>query len=305
MKAVKFDNYGDVNVLHIEEVPRPQPKAGEVLIKVKAAGINPGEASIREGKLEKQYPTKFPSGQGSDLAGIVEQVGDGVTDFKPGDEVLGFTDNRGSHAEYVVAEQEKIVLKPANVTWEQAGALFVAGTTAYASVRAVALKDGDTVVVSAAAGGVGSLAVQLAKNAGAKVIGLAGKDNQEWLKELGIIAIEYGDGQEERVKTAANGKVDAFIDTFGKGYVDLALQLGVPANRINTIIDFEAVQKYGVKAEGSAKAATAEVLKELAGLIAEGKLELTIAKTFPLTEVREAYNELEQRHTRGKIVLIP
>jgi NADPH:quinone reductase-like Zn-dependent oxidoreductase len=305
MKAVKFEKYGSVDVLHLEEVPRPAPKAGQVLIKVKAAGINPGEASIREGWLDKQFPTTFPSGEGSDLAGVIEEIGDGVTIFKVGDEVLGFTNNRGSHAEYVVADTDKIVPRPANVPWEAAGGLFVVGTTAYAAVRAVALKPGDTVVVSAAAGGVGSIAAQLAKNAGAKVIGLAGKDNQQWLIDHGIIGVIYGDGQEERIKTAANNKIDAFIDTFGKGYVDLAIQLGVPGDRINTIIDFEAVQKYKVKAEGSAKAATAEVLSELTGLIAAGKMDIPIAKTFPLSEVREAYRELEQRHTRGKIVLVP
>ncbi len=305
MKAVKFEKFGNVDVLHLEEVPRPTPKAGQVLVKVKAAGINPGEAAIREGWLENQFPTTFPSGEGSDLAGIIEEIGDGVTAFKVGDEVLGFTNNRASHAEYVVADTDKIIPRPANVPWEVAGGLFVVGTTAYAAVRAVALKPGDTVVVSAAAGGVGSIAAQLAKNAGAKVIGLAGKDNQQWLIDHGIIGVVYGDGQEERIKTASNNKIDAFIDTFGKGYVDLALQLGVPADRINTIIDFEAVQKYKVKNDGSAKAATAEVLSELVGLIAAGKLDIPIAKTFPLSEVREAYRELEQRHTRGKIVLVP
>ena len=305
MKAVKFEKYGSVDVLHLEEVPRPAPKADQVLIKVKAAGINPGEAAIREGWLDKEFPTTFPSGEGSDLAGIIEEIGDGVTNFKVGDEVLGFTNNRGSHAEYVVADTDKIIPRPANVPWEVAGSLFVVGTTAYAAVRAVALKPGDTVVVSAAAGGVGSVAAQLAKNAGARVIGLAGKDNQQWLIDHGIIGVVYGDGQEERIKTAANNKIDAFIDTFGKGYVDLAIQLGVPADRINTIIDFAAVQKYKVKADGSAKAATAEVLSELTGLIAAGKLDIPIAKTFPLSEVREAYRELEQRHTRGKIVLVP
>lgn len=305
MKAVKFEKYGSVDVLRVEEVPRPTPKANQVLIKVKAAGINPGEASIREGWLDKQFPTTFPSGEGSDLAGIIEEIGDGVTNFKVGDEVLGFTNNRGSHAEYVVADTDKIVPRPANVPWEVAGGLFVAGTTAYASVRAVTLKPGDTVVVSAAAGGVGSIAAQLAKNAGAKVIGLAGKDNQQWLIDHGIIGVVYGDGQEERIKTAANNKIDAFIDTFGKGYVALAIQLGVPADRINTIIDFEAVQKYKVKGEGSATADNVEVLSELAGLLAAGKLDIPIAKTFPLSEVREAYRELEQRHTRGKIVLVP
>lgn len=305
MRAVKFEKYGGLDVLQVEETARPTPAEGQVLVKVKAAGINPGEASIREGKLEKQYHTTFPSGEGSDLAGIIEEIGSGVTAFKAGDEVLGFTNNRGSHADYVLADTDKIVHKPVNVSWEVAGGLAIAGTTAYAAVRAVALKPGDTVVVSGAAGGVGSVAVQLAVHAGAKVIGLAGEGNQQWLKDHGIIALVYGDGQAERIKTAANGKVDAFIDTFGQGYVDLALQLGVPADRINTIIDFAAAQKYHVKAEGSFKAANAEVLEILAGLLSKGNLDIPIAKTYPLSEVREAYRELEQRHTRGKIVLVP
>jgi NADPH:quinone reductase-like Zn-dependent oxidoreductase len=305
MKAVKFEKYGGLEVLRIEEIQKPVPGPGQVLVKVKAAGINPGEASIREGKLAKQFPTTFPSGEGSDFAGIIETVGTGVNDFAIGDEVIGFTDNRASHAEYVLAEKDHIIYRPKNVSWEQAGALFVAGTTAWAAVKAVSLNPGDTVVVSGAAGGVGSLAVQLAKNAGATVIGLAGKSNQQWLADHGIIPVVYGDGQAERIKTASNGKINAFIDTFGRGYVELALELGVPADRINTIIDFEAVQKYGVKADGSAKGATAAVLSELAGLIATGKLDLPIAKTYPLDQVRDAYRELEERHTHGKIVLVP
>jgi NADPH:quinone reductase-like Zn-dependent oxidoreductase len=305
MKAVKFEKYGGLDVLQIEEVAEPVAAKGQVLVKVKAAGINPGEASIREGRLDKQFPTTFPSGQGSDLAGIIEAVGADVSGFAVGDEVIGFSNNRASHAEYVLVDAENMILRPANVSWEVGGALFVAGTTAWASVKAVDLKPGDTVVVSGAAGGVGSIAAQLAREAGAKVIGSAGEDNQQWLTEHGIIPVTYGDGVADRIKLAANGKVDAFMDTHGKGYVELALSLGVPKDRINTIIDFEAVAKYGIKANGSAKAATAAVLSELAALIASGKLEIPIAQTFPLSEVKEAYRELEKRHTRGKIVLVP
>jgi NADPH:quinone reductase-like Zn-dependent oxidoreductase len=181
----------------------------------------------------------------------------------------------------------------------------VAGTTAYAAVRSVALKAGETVVVSGAAGGVGSIAVQLARAADAKVIGLAGAANHPWLTDHGVIPIAYGDGVEDRIRTASGGKVDAFVDTFGGGYVELALKLGVPANRIDTIIDFAAAAKYGVMTEGSQAAANADVLGELAGLLASGRLEIPIAKVYPLAEVRDAYRELEQRHTRGKIVLEP
>jgi len=187
-----------------------------------------------------------------------------------------------------------------------AGALFVAGTTAYATVRAVGATSGDTVVVSGAAGGVGSLAVQLAVLAGATVIGLAGESNHQWLLEHGVIPVAYGDGVAGRIREVSEGHVDAFIDTFGSGYVALAVdELGVPPDRVDTIIDWEAGQKYGVKMEGTAFASSAGVVAELAQLIDDGRLEVPIAKVYPLEDVRDAFRELEQRYTRGKIVLRP
>jgi len=197
------------------------------------------------------------------------------------------------------------VPRPAEVPWEVAGALFVAGVTAWAAVRAVGAGQGDTVVVSGAAGGVGSIAVQLASLAGATVIGLASEHNHQWLSEHEIVPVAYGEGVAERITDAAGGRVDAFIDTFGGGYVELAIELGVSPERIDTIIDYQAAQKYGAKTEGSAAAASAEVLAELADLIDEGELEVPIAQVFPLEQVRDAYRELERRHTRGKIVLSP
>jgi NADPH:quinone reductase-like Zn-dependent oxidoreductase len=305
MRAVRFDKYGGLEVLQVVEVARPIPGPGKVLVRVKAAGINPGEAMIRKGLLADRWPATFPSGQGSDLAGIVEQLGPGVAKFAVGDEVIGFTNDRGSQADFVLVESGNLVPRPRNVSWEQAGALFVAGTTAYAAVRSVSLNAGDTVVVSGAAGGVGSIAVQLARNAGAKVIGLAGDANHKWLAGHSVIPVIYGDGVEDRIRAASGGKIDAFVDTFGGGYVELAIKLGVAPNRIDTIIDFTAAAKYGVKTEGSFEAATADVLAQLAALMASGRLEIPIAKVYPLAEVREAYRDLEQRHTRGKIVLEP
>jgi NADPH:quinone reductase-like Zn-dependent oxidoreductase len=272
---------------------------------VKAAGINPGEASIRRGLMADLWPATFPSGQGSDLAGVIEEVGQGVTGFAAGDEVLGWTDQRASHAELVEVDAANLVHRPGGVSWEVAGSLFVAGTTAYATVRAVAPQPGETVVVSGAAGGVGSLSVQLAHNAGAVVIGLASESHHAWLSAHGIVPVTYGDGVEERIRAAVGGPVDAFIDTFGGGYVELALQMGVNTQRIDTIIDYPAVARYGVKGEGNAAGASAEVLAELAELIAGGKLEVPIAAVYPLDQVREAFRELEQRHTLGKIVLVP
>jgi len=304
-RAVRFHRYGDVDVLQVEEVARPVPGPGQAVVRVRAAGINPGEASIRNGLLHARWPATFPSGEGSDLAGTVHELGPGVQKFAVGDEVLGFTHLRASHAEFVLVAAEDLVRKPANVPWEVAGALFVVGTTAYAAVRAVAIHPGDRVVVSAAAGGVGILAAQLAVGAGATVAGLASRANHQWLSDHGVTPVEHGDGVGQRIRAALGDQVDAFIDTFGGGYVELALRLGVHKERIDTIIDFAAAQKYGVKTEGNSSAASAQVLAELVTLISEGKLELPIAKVFPLAQVQDAYRELERRHTRGKIVLVP
>jgi len=302
-KAVRFEEYGGVDVLSVVEVPMPEPGPGQVLVRVKAAGINPGEAKIRDGLLHARWPATFPSGQGSDLAGIVARPGPGVTGFAAGDEVIGFTDDRSSQAEYVLVEAGHLTARPAGVPWQVAGSLFVAGATAYAAVRAVALTPGDTVAVSGAAGGVGSITVQLARRAGATVIGLAGPANHGWLAGHGVIPVGYGEGAADRIRQAA-AKVDAFIDTFGANYVELALDLGVEPSRIDTIVRFDAVQQYGIKAEGNAAGASAAVLAELAGLIDAGELEVPVAATFPLAEVRDAYRLLAQGHHRGKIVLL-
>lgn len=302
-RAVRFDRYGDVDVLQVVEVPRPKPGRGQVLVRVIAAGINPGEAAIRKGWMKERYPASFPSGEGSDLAGVVEEVGEGVAALRAGDEVIGWSDERASHAELVRVPVEQLIRRPGNVPWEQAGALFVAGTTAYAAVRAVKVTKGDTLVVSGAAGGVGSIVVQLAKNMGVTVIGLASEANRAWLESHGVVFVAYGEGVAERIRAATSGKIDAFIDTYGAGYVELALQLGIDKDRIDTIIDFDAVQKLGVKSEGNAQGATVDVLSKLAEQISAGKLEVPIARVYPLDQVRDAYRELEQRHTRGKIVL--
>ena len=303
---MRFDRYGGPEVLEVVDVEVPPPGPGEVLVAVRAAGINPGEAAIREGALHERWPATFPSGQGSDLAGTVKAVGDGVDSFAVDDDVLGFTDDRASQAEEVVVQAASIVHKPPEIPWEQAGGLKIAGTTAYASVRAVKVGEGDVVVVSGAAGGVGSLTVQLARLRGATVIGLAGEANHEWLTEHGAIAVNYGEPDlAEAIRAAAGGGVDAFLDTFGGGYVELALDLNVPPQRINTIIDLAAAGEHGTQAVGGRVASTPAVLAELAGLMAAGRLEVPVARVYRLDEVGDAYRELERRHTRGKIVLVP
>jgi NADPH:quinone reductase-like Zn-dependent oxidoreductase len=305
MKAVQFDGYGGVDVLQVRDVEDPKASPGEVLVEVKAASINPGEIGIREGRLHERWPATFPSGEGTDFAGIVVAAGEGVDGFSAGDEVLGWSELRSSQAELVLAPADQLTAKPPELSWEVAGSLFVAGLAAYASVLAVAPRAGETVVVSAAAGGVGSVASQLARRTGAAVIGLAGPGNHDWLRSHDIVPVAYGEGQAERIREAADGEIDAFIDTFGGGYVELAIELGVAPERINTIIDFEAVERYGVKQQRTHSAATAERLAELAQLAGNGELEIPIAATFPLADVRDAFRKLEQRHSRGKIVLLP
>ena len=305
MKAVRFSKYGGIDVLEVVDVPDPVPGDGQILVRVRAAGINPGEAAIRNGALRNRWPATFPSGEGSDLAGVVERAGPDVTGVTAGDEVIGWTDNRASHAELVVVDAGHLTPRPPAVPWDVAGALFVAGTTAWAAVRAVGLSPGDVVVVSAAAGGVGCIAVQLARHAGASVIGLASPGHHDWLRGHGVIPVSYGDGVTERIIKAAGGPVDALIDTFGSNYVDLAIELGVAPDRIDTIANREAAARWNVKTDGNAAGASARVLADLAQQIADGALEIPIAGTYPLEQVRDAYRELEQRHTLGKIVLVP
>ena len=306
MKAVRFDDYGGIEVLEVREVARPKPGNGQVLVAVRAAGINPSEAAIRAGVVREIFPATFPSGQGSDLAGVVEAVGAGVNGVAVGDEVIGFTNDRASQAEYVLVEAANLTAKPAAVPWEVAGALFVAGVTGVATVRAVAPTAGEAVVIAGAGGGVGVFAVQLAVRTGTCVIALASERHHAWLRERGAVPVAYGDGVRERIMVAAGETpVVAFIDLVGRGYVELALELGIAKDRIDTIVDFPAVQKYGVKTEGGAAAASAATLAELAEAIAAGDLVVPIQRTYPLNEVRAAFTELEAGHIAGKIVLIP
>jgi NADPH:quinone reductase len=304
-RAVRFDHYGGRDVLYVADVDVPPPPAGEVVVEVRAAGINPGEAAIRIGALEKMFPASFPSGEGSDLAGVVSAIGEGVTEFAVGEEVLGWSWRRSSHAEYVAVPVTQLIPKPPRLSWEVAGSLYVVGCTAFAAVRAVGANAEDTVAVSAAAGGVGSVVVQLLRIRGATVLGIASHGNHDWLAEHGAIPVAYGSGLAERLRAAAPSGIDAFIDLFGPEYVQLAVELGIERARIETIISREKARELGTKAEGSVDASTTDVLSEMAGLVASGQIEIPIAAAYPLEEVQDAFAQLEMRHTHGKIVLIP
>jgi NADPH:quinone reductase-like Zn-dependent oxidoreductase len=309
-RAVRFERYGGVDVLEVVDVDPPEPGDEQIVVRVKAAGINPFESKLRSGVFKAEIPLSFPAAQGNDVAGVIERIGASVQDFKPGDEVLGTTVKRGSQAELAVVSQARTVRRPATVSWEVAGALWTVGTTAYATVAAVSAgaAAGDVVIVAGASGGVGGLAAQLARHRGATVIGVAGEDGQAWMRSRGIVPIVYGDGIAERLRQAAleaGGAPNALIDTVGQGYVELAIELGIDPQRVDTIVDNEAAAKYGAKTDGQGAASGTEVVEEMVALLAAGEVELPIAASFPLDQVREAYTLLENGHPPGKIVLIP
>ena len=304
-RAVRFDEYGDRDVLHVVDVPMPVPADGEVLVEIRAAAVNPGEISIRSGAVRDRFPATFPSGQGSDLAGVVVRLGAEVTDFVVGEEVLGYSWTRSSHATHASVPASQLIHKPAELSWPVAGSLYVVGCTAWAAVNAVDPRPGETVAVAAAAGGVGTVVVQLLAARGVRVLGIASAANEHWLAEHGAVWIPYGENLAQNLTAAAPDGINAFIDLFGPDYLRLAVDLGIPLDRIETIISFEEAAKLGTKSAGSADSSNREVLTEMAGHVAAGRIEIPIAATYPLEDVRDAYAQLEQRHTRGKIVLIP
>ncbi|MEH3055272.1 MAG: NADP-dependent oxidoreductase [Patulibacter minatonensis] len=306
MQAVQFDHYGDVDVLEVRTVPDPVAGPGEVVVAVRAAAINPGEIAIRTGFFEEQFPATFPLGQGSDFSGVVAQVGPGVEGIAVGDEVLGWTHDRASQAELVRVPADHLTAKPAALGWDVAATLFVAPLAGVAALEAVAPVAGEVIVVSGAAGGAGLTAAQLAVAGGVTTIGLASAGNHEWLRSRGVVPVAYGEGQAERIRAAADGRpIAAFVDTFGQGYADLALELGVPRSSISTIIDMPAVERLGITWSSSSELVSAERLGWLADLVARGTVEIPIQATYPLAEVRAAYTRLAERHGRGKIVLAP
>ncbi|MFA4928218.1 MAG: NADP-dependent oxidoreductase [Patulibacter sp.] len=307
MQAVRFDQYGDVDVLEVRDVEDPTILDGEVLVRVKATSINPGESDIREGVFrEMGLPTRFPAGQGSDLAGVVTESRD--ERWNVGDEVLGFLpwgDSVGTQAELVAVPGDQVLRKPEALSWDVAGSLFVAGTAAIASIQVVQPQPGETILVTAAAGGVGIFASQLAVRSGARVIGVASERNHEWLRAHGVEPIAHGDGFRERLEAATDGTLDGLIDLFGGGYVEQALELGVPKARINTIIDFAFAGEHGIETRGTAQVASAATVGEVVDAVVAGDVEVPIAATYPLAEVRDAFRVLDQRQVRGKIVLRP
>jgi len=302
MRAVRFHEYGAADELRVDDVDIPAIGDDQVLVRVLAATTNILDIALRDGQMGEAFPGTLPSGQGFDLAGTIVEVGSHVTGFVAGDDVIGWAQRR-AQADYAAVDAHELAHKPAAISWAAAASIPTAGATAYGAVHAVNPKPGETVVVSAAAGGVGALVTQLVINAGATVIGTAGPANFDFLRCLGAIPIAHGDGLIDRISGVAADGVAAYLDNYGDGNVALAVRLGVKPDRINTIIDFAAAQQYGVHAAGQAEGNDGRVFAEFAHLIAENKLLIPIQATYPVEQVRTAYEELERRHTRGKIVL--
>ncbi|MFD7296307.1 NADP-dependent oxidoreductase [Streptomyces sp. NPDC059897] len=305
MKAITLNAYGGPETLRLTDLADPKVAPGEVLIRVRAAGVNPVDWKLAAGGLDPIMETHFPLVPGWDVAGVVERVGFDVEEYAPGDEVFGYirkdTAQLGAYAEYVSAHVRMLARKPAALSWEQAAGVPLAGLTAYQAIKRVGVGAGDTVLVHAAACGVGSFAVQIAVALGARVIGTASARNHDFVRELGAEPVTYGPGLAERVAEAAPEGVGAALDFVGSAEaVGASLRLLDRPDRFASIVEAEAAEKGGhyvwVRPD------TAD-LTALAGLADAGKLTVPLARVLPLAEAAEAWRLNAEGHTRGKIVL--
>src|SRR4051795_2223880 len=277
MEAIVFDQFGGPDVLHEADIEVPQPGPGQVRVRVRAAGLNALDGKIRAGMMEAVRPTTFPAVPGGELAGVVDALGEGVSGVQVGDEVLGWSDP-GSYALYALATT--VAPKPADLDWQHAVALPVAGETAERVLNLLGVAAGETVLMHGAAGAVGTLAIQLATARGARVIATAGPGNQDYLTSLGATATLYGEGLVERVRALAPDGVDAVFDLAGKGALEDSITLRGGTERIVTIADFRA-QQLGIPFASGPAEASADRLAAVAQDAATGKLVTTVI-AYPL-----------------------
>ncbi|HEX5598544.1 MAG TPA: NADP-dependent oxidoreductase [Micromonosporaceae bacterium] len=301
MKAAAINSYGGPDVVELLEVETPQAGPGEVRVRVRAAGIQPFDCAVRQGLTLPGFSSSFPRLIGNDFAGIVDQVGDGVTGVAAGSEVLGWA-LLASHAEYVVVPAGQVVLKPKQMSWEVAGAFSASAQTADTAIELLGVGPGHTILVHAAAGGVGTVAVQVAALHGATVVGTASPRNHDYLRFLGAIPVTYGDGLVERVRRVAPDGVNAALDGIGGVALDASLELVADRQRIGTIADFERAEDLGVLAISTRRSRAR--LAKLANWYADGKLHIEISQVFPLAEAAEAHRVMESGHVRGKIAIV-
>ncbi|KJS57873.1 NADP-dependent oxidoreductase [Streptomyces rubellomurinus] len=300
MKAVTVPVFGGPEVLRIAELPDPQPGPGEVRVRVHAAGVQPVDIAVRDGYSPPGAKLDLPAVLGNEFAGVVDALGPGVGQWRVGDEVIGFRTLNGQ-AELVVVDAGQLVAKPAGMPWEHAGALSASGQTAHTALRLLGVGPGDTVLVHAAAGGVGTAAVQLARAWGATVIGTASERNHDYLRGLGAVPVTYGEGLVGRVRAVAPQGVDAAFDAAGRGALEASVELVADRGRIGTAVDFEGAERLGLLKVRTDR--TAGRLAELVELWEAGGLRLEIAEALPMERAAEAHRLVGAGHVRGKVVL--
>jgi NADPH:quinone reductase-like Zn-dependent oxidoreductase len=305
MEAVRFHEYGDVDVLAVEEIEAPTPGEGEVLLQVRAAGVNPIDWKVLHGGVAGGEPLSQARGLGVDVAGVIERVGAGVEGFAQGDEVCG-NPTTASFAEYALSRPQMLVPKPPGLSWEVAGSLAVVAGTAYATLEALNLGTGETLLILGASGGVGSLATQLAVARGVRVVGTAGPNKLEQVRALGATPVPYGDGLAERLREAAAEGVDAVLDSSGHGELAAAVEVKGNADRVLTIASSQAARDLGAQFHaGGGGEQTPQAMRETIPLIEEGRMSFPIAGVFGLTRVADALRESEHGHPAGKLVIVP
>ena len=304
-KSISFAAYGDTDVLRFGEAAVPEPGPGQVLLRVQAAGVNPLDWKLRQGLMEAVFPVAFPHVPGLEASGTVAAVGPGVTAWKVGDEVFGPV--AGGYAEYATADAGKLAARPEDLDRETAAALPVAAEAATRALGLLGLAAGETLLVHAAAGAVGSLAVQFAVAAGATVIGTAGEANHDHLRALGAVPVGYGEGVFDRVREAAPQGVDAVLDAAGSGVLAGSVELVGGPERVVSLVNPAEAGPLGVRFSGGGPAEdrTADALAAAVALHRAGTLVAPIRAALPLADAAAAHRLSEQGHGLGKITLLP
>ncbi|MGW0660686.1 NADP-dependent oxidoreductase [Streptodolium elevatio] len=304
-RAVHFAAHGSADVLELVEVDRlPEPGPGEVRIRVQAVGVNPIDWKIRSGAMAAVFPVVLPHVPGQDLAGVVDAVGEGVTRWRAGDEVFGL--GTRTYADHVVTGEDRLAAKPAAMPWELAGALPTAADAAYRALAEAGVRSGETVLVHAAAGGVGGLAVQFAVAGGARVIGTASGRNHAYLRDLGAEPVDYGPGLVDRVRELSADGVDAAVDLVGGGVLRDSVELTGDAGRAVSIVDPADAAANGVRFSSGhdGEDYLLRALAKAAELFEAGTLSVPLAGVYALPDAAEAHRASESGHTRGKLVLV-
>lgn len=299
--VVEYDHAGGPDVLRLVTRPLREPGAGEVVVEVITMGLNHIDEFVRSG-AEKEWDDPYPRGSGSCFAGTVIAVGPDTAGFPVGTDVVGHL-RSGAQASHVTVAVDRLVRKPRGVTFETAGGLYLAGATALEILDELKVGAGDTVVISAAAGGVGSLEAQIALHRGARVIGTCGDRNFDYLRQLGVKPVRYGDGIIDRIRALAPEGVTAFIDNFGQDGSELADALGVPAGRFRSSADRRDREVALLSDEPEAVAHGTEQLRAVVALAEKRAVTVLVSGFYPLADVAEAYDDLQKLHSRGKVVL--